>query len=495
MKVHFGDYKTPEKGTWAVGVFEGKKMTEGAQAFDKITQGLVSRALENHKFSGKLGETLELVAPTASLKRLVLIGLGQPADLTAQQWQVIGGHAATFFQKTNDHDVTFFFDEKAQGLIPGQEAAHAANGFLLKSWKFDHYKTQKKSEDKSSLKEIYFVTAHKKQAEKTYEELHAVTEGVLFARSVITEPSNVITPSRMAELVEDFEKFGIEVEILKQKEMKKLGMGALLGVAQGSALEPHLIILHWKGGKKDQKPISFVGKGVTFDSGGLSLKPADSMEQMKYDMAGSAIVAGTLLALAKRKAKVNVIGVMGMVENMPSGTAQRPGDVVTSMSGQTIEVLNTDAEGRLVLADALWYTQDRFKPEVMIDLATLTGAIVVALGSEYAGVFSNTEKLAQQLVKAGKNVDEKVWAMPLGEAYHKLMDSPIADMKNVTGRASGVSTSATFLERFVNKTPWAHLDIAGVTWADKERPLCVRGATGFGVRLLDQWVKDIYEAS
>jgi leucyl aminopeptidase len=270
-------------------------------------------------------------------------------------------------------------------------------------------------------------------------------------------------------------------------------MGALLGVAQGSANEPRLVVMQWNGAAKSAKPVAFIGKGVTFDTGGISIKPAQGMEDMKWDMGGAGVVLGLMKALAKRKAKVNAVGVCGMVENMPSATAQRPGDIVTSMSGQTIEVLNTDAEGRLVLADALWYTQDRFKPQIMVDLATLTGAIIISLGAEHAGLFSNNDTLAERLMKSGTAVGESLWRMPLGEAYDKQLDTDAADMKNIGGREGGSITAAQFLQRFVNKVPWAHLDIAGVTWSKKDMPTVPKGGTAFGVRLLDDFVSAHYE--
>ena len=305
---------------------------------------------------------------------------------------------------------------------------------------------------------------------------------------------NVLYPETMALKALDLKNLGLTVEVLGEKDMEKLGMGALLGVGQGSIRESKLIILQWSNGPKDQAPIAVVGKGVTFDTGGISIKPSNGMEDMKYDMAGSGVVLGLMKALAMRQAKVNIVGVMGMVENMPSGSAQRPADVVTSMSGQTIEVLNTDAEGRLVLADALWYTQDRFKPQTMINLATLTGAIKVALGEEYAGLFSNNDELSEKLTEAGKIVQEPLWRLPMGEAYDRDIDSDIADMKNVgSGRGAGSITAAQFLQRFVNNVPWAHLDIASVAWQKKTHPLTGKGATAFGVRLLNEFIAKNYE--
>ena len=286
--------------------------------------------------------------------------------------------------------------------------------------------------------------------------------------------------------------------MLGEKEMKKLGMGALLGVAQGSAQEPQLLVMEWHGAGKDPKskggePVAFVGKGVTFDTGGISLKPGAGMEEMKWDMGGAGTVIGLMKALAGRKAKANVVGLVGLVENMPDGKAQRPGDIVKSMSGQTIEILNTDAEGRLVLADVLWYCQDKYKPEFIVDLATLTGAIIVTLGHEHAGLFANDDDLSEKLAAAGRATGEKIWRLPLDDAYDKLINTDAADMKNIGGKGAGSITAAQFLQRFVNKTPWAHIDIAGMAWSKESKPTVPKGATGFGVRLLDRLVADHYE--
>ena len=312
----------------------------------------------------------------------------------------------------------------------------------------------------------------------------------------MSEPGNVIYPESLAQQAKELAALGVKVTVLDEKQMQKLGMGALLGVAQGSAQAPRLVSMHWQGNPSSKdKPVCFVGKGVTFDSGGISLKPGAGMEDMKYDMAGSAAVIGAMKALAGRKSRANVVGVIGLVENMPSGTAQRPGDVVKSADGQTIEIINTDAEGRLVLADALWYAQKTFQPRCVIDLATLTGAIVIALGHDSAGLFSNDDTLSEQLVKAGKAVEEKLWRFPMNDYYDRLIDSPIADMRNsVNGREAGSITAAQFLQRFIKKgTAWAHLDIAGMAWAHKDKALCPKGAAGFGVRLLDRFVSENFE--
>jgi leucyl aminopeptidase len=320
---------------------------------------------------------------------------------------------------------------------------------------------------------------------------------VFVTRDLVSEPANVIYPKSFVTRAKGLEKLGVKVSALGAAQMKKLGMGALIGVGQGSEREPQLLVLEWQGAPKTKAkaPVAIVGKGVTFDTGGISIKPAAGMEDMKWDMGGAGVVVGLMRALAARKAKAAVVGICGLVENMPSGTAQRPGDIVTSMSGQTIEVLNTDAEGRLVLADALWYVQDKFKPRAIVDLATLTGAIIVALGHEHAGLFCNDDTLCKQLLAAGKAVGEPVWRLPLGKGYDTLIDSEAADMKNIGNRSAGSITAAQFLQRFVKEgTPWAHLDIAGVTWSAKDKPTVPKGGTAFGVRLLDHLIGENYES-
>src|SRR3546814_270696 len=377
-----------------------------------------------------------------------------------------------------------------------EQAAHYAYGALLRSYRFDKYKTKEKPEKKQKLKEIKVMVEDAAAARRLFQKLEKIAEGVFLTRNLVSEPANVLFPKSFAAEARKLEKLGVKVTVLGEKEMKKLGMGALLGVAQGSATEPQLLVMRWDGaGAKGGAPLAFVGKGVTFDTGGISLKPAAGMEDMKWDMGGAGAVTGLMHALAARKAKVNAVGVCGLVENMPSGTAQRPGDVVTSMSGQTIEVLNTDAEGRLVLSDALWYTQENFKPRLIVDLATLTGAIIISLGHEHAGLFSNDDKLSTQLTAAGKTVGEALWRLPLGREYDKQIDCDVADMKNIGGgRAGGSITAAQFLQRFIQDgTPWAHLDIAGVAWATKDKPTVPKGGTGFGVRLLDAFVAENFE--
>ncbi|MHA1601309.1 MAG: leucyl aminopeptidase, partial [Alphaproteobacteria bacterium] len=386
------------------------------------------------------------------------------------------------------------------GLPAVTRAAHCALGVRLRAYRFDRYKTKQKPEDKPSLAAVTIMVDNPAAARRAYAAMEQVAAGVCLTRDLVSEPANIIYPKSLAAEAKKLTKLGVKVQVLGVAEMRRLGMGALLGVGQGSARESQLLVMQWSGGAKGRgrgkaaQPVAFVGKGVTFDTGGISIKPAAGMEDMKWDMGGAGVVIGLMRALAGRKAKLNVVGVCALAENMPSSTAQRPGDIVTSMSGQTIEVINTDAEGRLVLADALWYTQEKFKPRAIVDLATLTGAIIVALGHEYAGLFSNNDKLSENLSAAGKAVGEGVWRLPMGEAYDKAINSDAADMKNVGNRAGGSITAAQFLMRFVNKgTPWAHLDIAGVAWSNKSKPTVPKGGTGFGVRLLDRLVADNFE--
>ena len=368
-------------------------------------------------------------------------------------------------------------------------------GFSLKGYTFNKYKTLNK--EKINKKIIFkIIASNKDKIEKEYKYYDAIKEGVFLARDLVSEPPNVLNPKTYVQEIKKLSKLGLNIKAYNEKEMKKLGLNALVGVGQGSINESYLVTIEWNGNKKtNQKPLAFVGKGVCFDTGGISLKPARFMEEMKYDMAGSAVVVGLLKSFALRKAKINAVGVVGLVENMPGGNAQRPGDIVKSYSGKTIEVLNTDAEGRLVLADALSFTEKKFKPKFIIDLATLTGAIIISLGEEYAGLFSNNEELSKNIYEASKSVNEKVWRLPLHKNYDKLMDSPIADIQNINyAGGAGSITAAQFLQRFIlNNTPWAHLDIAGMAFSKKAANLNPGGATGFGVRLLSKMVREYYE--
>ncbi len=456
--------------------------------------GVVARASEIAKFTGKSMGVLDIIAPQGSAAdRLVVLGLGKADSLTAYDWIKAGGAAAGTVKTMTK--VTVFLD--APGVtVGGAEAAGFALGMLLRAYSFDSYKTKKKDdEDKvPQTVSVTIVTAAHEAATKAFSGAKAVAGGVTLARELVNLPPNVLGPVEFADKAKELEKLGVEVEVLTEAEMKELGMGALLGVAQGSVRPPRLAIMQWKGGKAGEAPLAFIGKGVTFDTGGISIKPGASMEDMKGDMGGAAAVTGLMHTLAARKARVNVVGIIGLVENMPDGNAQRPGDIVTSMSGQTIEIINTDAEGRLVLCDALWYCNDRFKPRFMVNLATLTGAIMVALGNVNAGLFSNNDALSAELTGAGEATGEKLWRMPLGKDYDKMIDSKFADMKNTGGRYAGSITAAQFLKRFVGETPWAHLDIAGTAMNSPSNEINQSWGSGFGVRLLDELVRAHYES-
>lgn len=478
-------------GALAAIVFEDATSAGDAASLNEATGGAVERALAGGRFTGAAGQTLELIAPHGiNVARLILVGVGKQKDFDGAAAELA---AAKAYQsvKTSGADTLVI---RIPGLSPAT-ASSAALGVTLAAYRFDKYRTTEKAEKKPSVKAVRLAVDRPTQAAKAWERDAAIANGVILARDLVSEPANVLFPEEFARRVKKLASLGLEIEILGEKEMRKLGMGSLLGVGQGSVRESQLAIIQWNGAKDpNAAPIAFVGKGVCFDTGGISLKPADGMEEMITDMGGAAAVTGTMAALAGRKAKVNAVGILGLVENMPDGAAQRPGDVVTSMSGQTIEVINTDAEGRLVLADALWYCQDRFKPRVMIDLATLTGAIIIALGKDLAGLYSNDESLAANLIAASKASRDVLWRMPLPTQYEKQIESGIADVKNTGGRPGGSITAALFLQRFVNGAPWAHLDIASTAWKPNSRiPTIPSGATGFGVRLLDQLVADHYE--
>jgi leucyl aminopeptidase len=499
MKIAFAEPREPNSGTIVVGVLEDRKLTPRAAALDKESGGALKRAMAASRFTGRKDEILGVLAPAKlEVGRVLLIGLGKAQALDAGAMQSLGGQIVAQLNSAGEKEAAVDLDDiPGMNFKPGEAAANLAYGARLRAYRFDKYRTKEKPEQKPSLRELKVMTDHVAEAKRGFTPLDKVADGVFLTRDLVSEPANIIYPETLAEAARTLTKLGVEVEVLDEKQMKKLGMGALLGVGQGSARPSRLAVMQWKGGPKGAKaaPVAFIGKGVTFDTGGISIKPADGMWDMKWDMAGAGVVIGLMKALAGRKAKVNAVGVVGLVENMPSATAQRPGDIVTSMSGQTIEVLNTDAEGRLVLADALWYCQDRFKPQFMIDLATLTGAIIIALGSENAGLFSNNDELAERITAAGRGVGESVWRLPLAEPYDKLMDSDAADIKNISGgREAGSITAAQFLQRFVNGVPWAHLDIAGTTWSKKDAATVPKGATAFGLRLLERLVAEHYES-
>lgn len=488
-------YKPKASKGLAVGILvtDALKLSSLAGKLDKETGGLISRALSEAKFKGKAGQVTHLFAPaTVPYGQIVIVGLGEEKKITPLSYEAAGGALVAKANALGIRKLDVLLDVAA-GKKPGkgEAAARLAFGAELKAYRFDKYFTKQKEEDKPTLASVSVVTPEAAEAKKLYAPLEALREGVFLTRNVVTEPANVIHPESLAAECKKLEADGVKVTILGEAQMKKLGMGALLGVGQGSAFESQLVIMEWNGGKKGDAPLAFVGKGVCFDTGGISIKPAGGMEEMKWDMGGAGTVLGLMKTLAGRKAKINAVGVAGLVENMPGHEAQRPGDVVTSMSGQTIEVLNTDAEGRLVLADALWYTKEKYKPKFMIDLATLTGAIIISLGKEYAGLFSNDDKLAEKLMKLGETTGEKTWRLPLGDAYDKQINSQIADMQNIgKDREAGSITAAQFLQRFVGDVPWVHLDIAGTAWSKADTPTVPKGATAFGVRLLNELVAE-----
>jgi leucyl aminopeptidase len=454
---------------------------------------LVGRAAAADHFTGKNGAALEIVAPSGlDVPRLVIIGTGKESELKTLNIVKLGGIAMGEVPATAAEATVFA--EFASGALKPDQVADLALGVRLRAYTFDRYKTKRKEgEERPEKVEIDLACANAASAEKAWARKGAIADGVVLARDLVNEPANILYPAELARRASALSKLGVSVEVFDVAEMRKLGMGALLGVGQGSVHDSRLVIMRWNGGKRGVEPVSFIGKGVCFDTGGISIKPAGGMEDMKGDMAGAACVVGLMHALAARKAKVNAVGAIGLVENMPDGKAQRPGDIVKTMSGQTIEIINTDAEGRLVLADVLHYVNKRFKPKFMINLATLTGAIIVALGQEYAGLFSNNDRLVERLTKAGDATGERVWRMPLGPEYDRMIDSKFADMKNTGGRPAGSITAAQLLQRFVDKTPWAHLDIAGTAMGSPQTDINKSWASGWGVRLLDRLVEDYYE--
>jgi leucyl aminopeptidase len=454
---------------------------------------MIKRAAAANQFKGKTGSALDFLAPEGlKASRLIVIGTGKSSDLKDYDFRKLGGAAAGKLRPGGEA-VTIIAELPSGAMKPEQTAA-VASGVRLRAYKFDRYKTRKKDGDEAALNgEISFAVSDVSAARKAFVPEDHIADGVIVARDLVNEPPNVLFPVEFARRASQLKKLGVDIDVLDVKAMTKLGMGALLGVGQGSARPSRTVIMRWNGGKKGDQPVAFVGKGVCFDTGGISIKPSASMEDMKGDMGGAACVVGLMHALAARKARANVIGAIGLVENMPDGNAQRPGDIVTSMSGQTIEIINTDAEGRLVLADVLWYVAKKFKPKFMVDLATLTGAILVALGTEYAGLFSNNDELAERLTGVGQETGERVWRMPLGPEYDKQIDSQFADMKNTGTRNGGSITAAQFLQRFVDDTPWAHLDIAGTAMGAPKTDINQSWGSGYGVRLLERLVAKYYE--
>ena len=463
------------------------------EAFDALGGNLITlieKAATITDFKGKKYTTLTLIAPEGlRAERLFVVGVGSDDEREKLDIVKLGGVIQGLLSSDRAASIIALFPDKA---LSGAQIADLNLGLRLRAYSFEQYKT-KKDDDKP--KGVYHVSIHSHEAssaKKAIKQSDAIAEGVELARTLVNEPPNILHPEEFSDRAASLSKLGVTIDVLDEKALKKIGMRALLAVGQGSQFESRVVVMRWNGASEDEKPVAIVGKGVTFDTGGISIKPADKMEDMKGDMAGAACVVGLMHTLASRKAKANVIGIIGLVENMPDGKAQRPGDIVTSLSGQTIEIINTDAEGRLVLGDLLTYVQNEYAPTHIVNLATLTGAILVALGQEHAGLFSNSDDLSNALTKAGTTTGETVWRMPMGDPYDKLIDSKFADMKNTGGRFGGSITAAQFLHRFIkDKTPWAHLDIAGVGMASPESDICKSWGSGWGVRMLNQWIDDL----
>ncbi|MFZ5618549.1 MAG: leucyl aminopeptidase [Pseudomonadota bacterium] len=495
MKIAFSKAALPVGAAIIAPAFEDGDPSTAQAVLDATTSGALAKAIKAANFGGKKGQTLELVGLTgAETTRIVMVGAGKRADFSLLEAENVGGNGVAPLLKTQEKAAAFALDGfSTEKLKAGEIAARVAFGAQLRSYRFDKYRTRLEKDQKPALDKLTINTPAA-DAKTKFADLEKIAEGVALTRDLVSEPPNVLYPESFAARCRELEALGLKVTVLGVKEMQKLGMGMLLGVGQGSIRESRLVAMEWMGGKKGEAPVAFVGKGVCFDTGGISLKPGPGMEDMKWDMGGAGAVTGAMAALAGRNAKANVVGVIGLVENMPDGGAQRPSDIVKSMSGQTVEILNTDAEGRLVLGDAVWWTQEKYKPKALIDLATLTGAIIISLAHEYAGLFSQDDKLADQIQAAAKASGDAVWRMPLAKAHFDLIKSDVADMKNIGPKEGGSSTAAAFIGKFIKDgQSWAHLDIAGMAWNQKDKPICPKGGSGYGVRLLDEFVRANYE--
>ncbi|MEP7244161.1 MAG: leucyl aminopeptidase [Gammaproteobacteria bacterium] len=500
MIIRFSKPMPTDSGTLAVFVPQNGKWPANAVALDKTTGGQLRRACQAVRFKGSLAEFCEVLAPHGlEASRVLVVGAGDLSKINLTDLEHLGGSLCARVLASGA--TTLVVD--ATGLVtsPVDEAEIAvriAFGARLRAYRFDRYRTADLERSASVLTEITVFTSQARVCEKRFARYEAVAAGVFLARDLVAEPANVLFPKAFAQRAQALTEHGVRVEVLGEKKLAQLGFGALLGVSQGSAFEPQVVICEYNGtrGKRSEPPVVLAGKGVTFDAGGISIKPSAGLETLKMDMGGAASVFGAIKTLALRKARCHVIGICGLVENMVSGSAQRPGDVVTSLSGKTIEIINTDAEGRLVLCDILWYAQQRFKPKVIVDLATLTGAIVIALGQDYAGLFCNDSSLASELIAAGSATGDVLWQFPMGEGYDKHLDSLIADVKNLGPNEGRSIIAAQFIKRFVQEgVAWAHVDFGGMVWKDEDTPLSPEGATGFGVRLLDEWIATHHEQS
>ena len=488
MKVSFVSKLTEKNEILAL--ITNKKSLSEFKELDENLKSKINHVVNNENFDFNKFSSLEIANDeNSSFSKIIIISPGQKNLKSGNDLAIIGGKINQISSKSKNKKVSILV---ASEFSDDKSLVEIGFGATLNTYKFDKYKSKKKLT--KQINEIVIISKNAAKLKNKFKQKNAVAEGIFLARDLVNEPSNILNPEAYAKKIKGLSKFGLKVEILNEAKMKKLGMWSLLGVGRGSQYESQLVIMKWDGNRgKKTKPLCFVGKGVCFDSGGISLKPGNKMEEMIGDMGGSAAVVGLMKALALRKAKVNVVGIVGLVENMPDGTAQKPGDIVKSMSGQTIEIQNTDAEGRLVLADALWYAQDKYKPEIMIDLATLTGAIVMSLGNKMAGIFSNNDDLSDKLLNAGRDSGDNVWRLPLSESYDKMINSKFADMKNIGIGGAGSITAAQFLQRFVNKVPWAHIDIAGTATGMEKSSINTSWATGFGVNLLNTLISKFYE--
>jgi leucyl aminopeptidase len=494
LQLHTASLPPKTDGALVIYASEGARPEGAGAAIWKATGLDWDRAVSATGFTGKQGQVMDIVAPAGiEASRLLVLGAGKPGEgsESATAWTDRGGSLMGKLQNLKVTRAAIVLDMPA---ATPERVADLAAGLRLRHYRFDRYKSRKPDDNGDVRMQVTLHVANKAATDRALEARMPAVEGTLLARDLVNEPANVLGTEEFAERAAALAEYGLTVEVLEERQLRKLGMNALLAVAQGSARPPRLVVMQWSGGKRGTAPVAFIGKGVVFDTGGISIKPAANMEDMKGDMGGAAAVTGLMQTLARRKAKVNAVGVIGLVENMPSATATRPGDIVRAMSGTTIEIINTDAEGRLVLADALWFTQERFKPQLMIDLATLTGAISVALGQDHAGLFSNNDELAARLTAAGLATGEKVWRLPMGAAYEKLIESRFADLKNSAGRPGASITAAHFLQRFVNNVAWAHLDIAATAMGTNSNEINTSWAPGFGVALLDRLVRDHYES-
>ncbi|MGD9638116.1 MAG: leucyl aminopeptidase [Alphaproteobacteria bacterium] len=481
----------PNSGTLII-ITNSEMATPLFSKIDNETKGTIRKALNNLRFEGKKYQTAVITTPAGTdFDRIVIASVGKKSEMTPLILEETAAKAVGAVLKSGVKDVYLTVD-----FSDGADcASQACFGAICGNYSFDKYKTTAKIEEKSSIDNLFILCENPEEARQKYEDLDSLLQGMTMVRNLVSEPGNVVNPESFAKEALELRNLGVEVEVIEQEELKNLGLNMMLSVGQGSDISSKLAVMRFNGNpKNDRVQLAVIGKGVTFDTGGISLKSPDGMEEMKMDMAGAAVATALMKTLALRKAKANVVAVAGLVENMPSGKASRPGDIVQSLSGQTVEIISTDAEGRMVLGDAMWYAQEKFRPEIMVDLATLTGAIIISLANERAGLFSNDDGLADKIFKSGEKTGEYVWRLPLGEAYDELINSDIADMKNVGGKAGGSITAAQFLKRFVKEeTKWAHLDIAGTAWIKKDKPLYPKGATGFGVRLLDSFIKDNLE--